>query len=125
MVLGAQLSLQGLRDSTNARSAHFLRSNPPRLVQEGIRLHDRGLRAALAVSLGQAKMPKGPLCDMPDDEISKSFRWAYPRMGLHKYSTGLEIHRWELHSVASYVRRTHGSWRRGAWGIAYSLSCRR
>eukprot|EP01050_Picozoa_sp_SAG11_P013805 SAG11_NODE_1641_length_4530_cov_6.481607_5_plen_470_part_01 len=113
--LALQLALHGLRLSANARSAHFLRNVPRRLVAGGIAAHDRGIQAAMAVALEQMPMPKGPLAAADLSEATQSFQTGWQRMTLHTAGRGLGMREWSNYSDAAYI---------GCWAQAWKVTQR-
>ena len=108
--LAFQLALHGVRQSANARSAHFLRNVPRGNVGPGIEAHDNGIKATMAIMLHQMTLPSGSLCDADTSEATDSFNQVWPRMTLHTAAKGLGLRQWSDYSDAAYV---------GCWAQAW------
>jgi hypothetical protein len=114
--LAFALSLHGLRQSANARSAHFLRSLPRELVTDGIRAHDNGIKVAMAVALEQMQLPAGLLSEAEATEATESFQQGWGRMTLHTGAGGLGMRQWENYCDAAYI---------GCWAQAWKVTQRK
>jgi len=118
-VLSVQLALAFLRFSANARDVHLLRAVGRRLVDTAAGMHDRGVRAATAIVLGQCDLPTtGRLCDIPDSAMTKEYVRAYPAISLSVYAGGLGLRAWHSYADCAHV----GQWAQAFQSSLYELA---
>jgi hypothetical protein len=110
------LALQALTFSANARDVHFLRALGRERVAAIAARHDAGIRATLAVVLGQADMPPvgTAMADVPVDAATAAYCESYPRLVLPRWCGGLGVRRWAPYADAAYV----GAWVR-SWASSF------